>query len=56
LTQLFNKTLNGSGTDQGNQVYTYADCGKASEETGKDAEVENSDYFDEDTNDLDKLR
>ena len=38
------------------KFYTDADCGKASEETGKDAEVENSDYFDEYTNDLDKLR
>ena len=32
------------------------DCGNATEETEKDAEVEKSDYVDEDTNDLDKLR
>ena len=32
------------------------DCGNAKEETEKDAEVEKSDYVDEDTNDLDKLR
>jgi hypothetical protein len=31
------------------------DCGNATEETEKDAEVEKSDYVDEDTNDLDKL-
>jgi hypothetical protein len=33
-----------------------SDCGKATEETEKDAEVEKSDYIDEDTNDMDKLR
>ena len=32
------------------------DYGNAKEETEKDAEVEKSDYVDEDTNDLDKLR
>ena len=32
------------------------DCGNATEETEKDAEVEKSDYIDEDTNDMDKLR
>ena len=32
------------------------DCGNATEETEKDAKVEKSDYVDEDTNDLDKLR
>jgi hypothetical protein len=32
------------------------DCGNATEETEKDAEVEKSDYVDEDTNDLDKLK
>ena len=32
------------------------DCGNATEETEKDAEVEKSDYVDEDTNDLDKRR
>jgi hypothetical protein len=32
------------------------DCGNATEETEMDAEVEKSDYVDEDTNDLDKLR
>jgi hypothetical protein len=32
------------------------DCGNATEETEKDAEVEKLDYIDEDTNDLDKLR
>ena len=32
------------------------DCGNATEETEKDAKVEKSDYIDEDTNDMDKLR
>ena len=32
------------------------DCGNTSEETEKNAEVEKSDYIDEDTNDMDKLR
>ena len=32
------------------------DYGNAKEETEKDAEAEKSDYVDEDTNDLDKLR
>jgi hypothetical protein len=32
------------------------DCGNATEETEKDAEVEKSDYIDEDTNDMDKLK
>jgi hypothetical protein len=32
------------------------DCGNATEENEKDAEVEKSDYIDEDTNDMDKLR
>ena len=31
------------------------DCGNATEETEKDAEVEKSDYVNEDTNDLDNL-
>ena len=29
------------------------DCGNATEESEKDAEVENSDYIDEDSNDMD---
>ena len=32
------------------------DCGNATEETEKDAKVDKSDYIDDDTNDLDKLR
>ena len=32
------------------------DCGNATEETEKDFEDEKSDYVDQDTNDLDKLR
>ena len=32
------------------------DCSNATEETEKDAEVEKSDYVDEDTIDLDKLK
>ena len=32
------------------------DCGNATEESEKDAEVEKSDYIDEDSNDMDKLR
>jgi hypothetical protein len=32
------------------------DCGNATEETEKASEVEKSDYVDEDTNNLDKLR
>jgi hypothetical protein len=32
------------------------DFGNATEETEKDAEVEKSDYIDEDTNDMDELR
>ena len=32
------------------------DCGNATEETEKDAEVEKSEYIDEDTNDMVKLR
>jgi hypothetical protein len=35
---------------------TEPDCGNATEETEKDAEVEKSDYIDEDNNDMDKLR
>jgi hypothetical protein len=31
-------------------------CGNATEETEKDAEVEKSEYIDKDTNDMDKLR
>ena len=32
------------------------DCGYATEETEKDAEVEKSDYIDKNTNNMDKLR
>jgi hypothetical protein len=32
------------------------DCGNATEETEKDAEVEKSNYINEDTNNMDKLR
>ena len=32
------------------------DCGNATDETEKDAEVEKSDYVDDDTNNMDKLR
>ena len=32
------------------------DCGNATEETEKDAEVEKSDYIDEDSNDMNKRR
>jgi hypothetical protein len=32
------------------------DCGNATDETEKDAKVEKSDYIDEDTNAMDKLR
>ena len=31
------------------------DCGSATDKTEKDAEVEKSDYIDEDTNNMDKL-
>jgi hypothetical protein len=33
-----------------------SDCGNATEETEKDGKVEKSDYVDEATNDMDKLR
>jgi hypothetical protein len=34
----------------------WPDCGNTTKETEKNAEVEKSDYVDEDTNNLDKLR
>jgi hypothetical protein len=36
-------------------VTDFDDCGNATEETEKDADVDKLDSFDDDTNDLDKL-